>query len=248
MARPRSRAYPNSGTITIADGDTYPINVTGNFINVKTADQPFIIVLDGTNELQAAANRRFKLTEQDTFKKLDIVNNSGSPLTFQLEVGFGSIESDDVTIVGGVKVRNDDSPNDELQIKTKAGTELSIDSADIETKLDSVIAMLQDADDQRTPITDLEDCSYHGSAGTTTTIVTSGTNTNGVILRHVDVGVRGGQDGHIKVGSNYIFRMDPLGSEGNMRFLRDIKIPAGVAVEVSTSSSLGTIDVWYNVL
>lgn len=101
--RPRLRAYPSQGTITIQDGETYPIAVSGNFVSVKTANTGFKIVLDGTDELSAAQNRRFKMQEGDVFRKIDVVNDSGSDLTFQLEIGFGGVESDDVTINGTVK-------------------------------------------------------------------------------------------------------------------------------------------------
>lgn len=81
MAKPRFRAYPNDGAITIADGDTHFFNVVGSFINVKQANADFVIVLDGTNELQAAQNRRFRLTEGDSFERVEVVNNSGGSLS-----------------------------------------------------------------------------------------------------------------------------------------------------------------------
>lgn len=130
MARPRFRSYPNNGTITIANGETYPINVVGNFINVKSADQAFTIRLDGTEELRAEQNRRFKLTEDDSFSVVEVVNDSGANLTFQIEVGFGSVESDDVSISGTVNV----------EIQAHSGLSTTADDSIAATTTEQVLA------------------------------------------------------------------------------------------------------------
>lgn len=99
MTRPRFRPYPNKGAITIADGKTHPFQVGGNFVNVKQANVPFTLRLDSGIELIASQNRRFSLKD-DEFNKVEVVNDSGGNLTFQLEIGFGAIEANDVTISG----------------------------------------------------------------------------------------------------------------------------------------------------
>lgn len=103
MATPRFRPYPQNGPITIANGEELPIPRAGNFVRVKSADQTFTLVLDNDIELSASVNDVFRLTEGDKFDTLTVKNESGSSLTFQLEVGQGSVDTNSLTIAGTVK-------------------------------------------------------------------------------------------------------------------------------------------------
>ncbi|MCB1557228.1 MAG: hypothetical protein KDJ15_07955 [Alphaproteobacteria bacterium] len=103
MAKPRFRPYPQAGTITIANGEEHVIKKGGNFLRVKSADQTFTLRLDDDVELIASVNDVFRLTEEDAFKELTVVNDSGSSLTFQLEIGFGAVDTNSLSIAGTVK-------------------------------------------------------------------------------------------------------------------------------------------------
>lgn len=103
--RPRLQAYPKDGSITIATGTTDVIKVKGNFVYVKAADQSFTLRMDGTNDFTMSANRKVRLSADDTFSTLEVINNSGSNLTYQLEVGFGDIETNDLAITGELNVQ-----------------------------------------------------------------------------------------------------------------------------------------------
>lgn len=102
--RPRSSAYPKNGAITIAAGKTHPINKGGNFIHVLEANEEFTIRMDSKDEFAAGQNRKIYLDGEDAYEKLEVINDSGSDLTFQLVVGFGRVESDDVTISGQIAI------------------------------------------------------------------------------------------------------------------------------------------------
>lgn len=104
MSFPRMRPYPQQGTITISDGDELPIQIGGSFLRVREADQKFKILLDDDVELIAELNDVFRLNNGDKFKKLTVRNESGFPLTFQLEIGDGSVETNKLTISGGITV------------------------------------------------------------------------------------------------------------------------------------------------
>ena len=251
MARPRFRAYPNNGTITISDGETYPLNVRGNFINVKSADQQFKILLDGQEELQAAQNRRFRLSENDTFNLVEIVNDSGNSLTFQLEIGFGGVESDDVSITGAVAVKND-ATDDELQVVTKAGTTLKVDDDATQTAITAlqtaITDLLQNADDLRAPLTDLSNATYAEALNTTVSLVTAGANTNGVMIRYYGWTRGDGYYGALSINGDLLIPPAAATAFNIAGIERDIKLPAGVDIDlVSTSNSRG-VNVYYEVL
>lgn len=111
MVKPRFRQYPQNGTITIADGTTHIIETGGNFVRVKQADQDFNLVLDDDIELNASVNDVFRFTEGDTFKRVVVQNNSGADLTFQLEIGFGAVDTNTLSIQGSVKTAGGSTRN-----------------------------------------------------------------------------------------------------------------------------------------
>ena len=248
MARPRFRAYPNNGTITISDGETYPLNVRGNFINVKSADQQFKILLDGQEELQAAQNRRFRLSENDTFNLVEIVNDSGNSLTFQLEIGFGGVESDDVSITGAVAVKND-ATDDELQVVTKAGTTLKVDDDATQTAITAlqtaITDLLQNADDQRKSLTEVRGTSttITNSSGT---LVSAGANTNGVVISSAGLWSNSsGEDSYVYFDGTVYIRNE--GNNSVYTIVEDIFVPAGVEITYDIGN-LHYLDIFYEVL
>ncbi len=249
MSRARFRAYPNAGTITIAAGDRYPINVTGNFINVKSADADFTIRIDGQEELRAAANRRFSLTEEDAFKFVEVINDSGGALTFQLEIGFGRVESDDVTITGTVNV----AAVSPVEIKNETGGSITVYNADINNIKTSNIAIrnaielyaesVRESSAARAlqnlaPKTDLEGASYANISNATTTVVTAAANTDGVIIRLAATTVDGAGTGYITAGGNYI-AYAAGGNTENLTRIENYIIPAGQAI-IAHSSNVGS--------
>lgn len=101
MTNPRLGNYPKQGAITIPAGEEHKINRGGDFIRVKQADQSFTIRYDDGVEIKGEQNDVFRYPD-NAFKNLTIVNDSGSALTFQLEVGFGLVETNNVSISGTI--------------------------------------------------------------------------------------------------------------------------------------------------
>lgn len=240
--RPRFRAYPNGGTITIADGDTYPIRVTGNFINVKSADQDFTIRIDGSEELKAAQNRRFRLSPDDSFKSIEVINDSGSSLTFQLEIGYGGVESDDVTITGTVST-SDSTSHTKLDTIETTLTSIETDAAAIE-------ALLTNDEDKRTGLSTLEGASFAQVSNATTTIVTAGANTSGIIIRSAHLVSTGGAGSTcaLTVNANDLINLATTVAGNLEETIKDIFIPAGWALAATTNGAGNKVSVFYEVL
>lgn len=244
MARPRMRPYPQNGATTIADGTTRVFNVPGTFVNVKQANASFIIRVDDTEEWAAAGNRRFKLSEGDAFRKIEVINNSGGNLTFQLEIGFGSIESDDVTITGTVAV---DDANTQAAIAALTLDVQAVDTAvqDVETSVDEATAMLQNDKLKRSNLTPLTGATYSKVSNTTSTLVTAGANANGIIIREAYIWGTVGT-AYLAIGGNEI--LSSSSSVGVPVVIRDLRLPAGQALTAYSSGGSHYVVTWYEVL
>tara|TARA_B100001989_G_C24523661_1_gene457337 strand:+ start:654 stop:1301 length:648 start_codon:yes stop_codon:yes gene_type:complete len=123
MSGPRVRPYPERGTIAIANGEEFNINISGTFVRVRTADQTFKLVFDDVDYLVAEQDDLFRFDQGAGFRGVRIVNDSGNTLNVQLEIGSGDIRSNRTSITAAVKVKNDDAPNNVLTTEnTKAST------------------------------------------------------------------------------------------------------------------------------
>tara|TARA_R110002124_G_scaffold14054_6_gene63244 strand:+ start:1290 stop:2099 length:810 start_codon:yes stop_codon:yes gene_type:complete len=262
------KAYPELGTTTLPDGETTPMEVQGTFINVYRADQPFKIVLDGVYTLRMVQNRRFQMPfdengRQERFSRIEIVNDSGNALTYQLEIGDANIESFDVAINNDIFIRNASLPNDQLQIKTKAGTVLDVDDANTQTaiaalktsnegKQDALAALLQHDKNLRAPLLTLAGASFAAQRTTgTNNVVTAIANTDGIIIRRADLSVyTNGSFAEVRVGGNPLLILG--GATANVcNWIENVFVPAGLALDLvltNASTNYGGAQVWYEVL
>ena len=246
MSKRSLRAYPASGTEAVPNGGVRNHAVGGNFINVKSADQSFKIVVDDTYALNAEANRRFSI---DEFKKVTVENDSGSTLNYQLEIGFGKIETDDVSIVGAIKVKNADSPDDVLTVDDPdTQTAIAALQTALEADIEAVTAMLQNDEDQRESLTDLSNSTHATVSNATTTLVTAGTNTNGIIIRRLDMSVNANSSGsscEVLSGTEEIAKVTGISLHHSDK---NIRLQSGVALSVSSSNANSEVNIFYEVL
>lgn len=263
MAKPRVRQYPNQGTITIADGDQHVIERGGTFVRVRKADAEFKLLLDDDVENIAQQDNVFKMTEGDSFKKVTVVNDTGAPLTFQLEIGRGEVTSNAFSISDGVGVRNDAYPNDELQIKTKAGTQLLTYDA-IQDAYMSVItkAMRESSGYQdyfkkpKTPVGGSK-FSLFSTAGVQT-IISPAANVNGAIIRTLNCNITSGgniasifADTAAPSGWNDATKAciyNVFGSSVHGYVVSDIYLPAGVGLYGAASTTWQYLTVTYDLI
>jgi len=257
---PRVQQYPKR-KITIANGEGYNINRKGSFLRVREATAKFTLIFDETHELQFEQNDRLRLLrdeqsgEQKQFEKVRVLNDTGSDLTFQLEIGDGEISTNNTASSGETAVRT--NPDTEVQIQTKAGTTLKVDDDATQTAISALETaltnLLKNDQDKRSGLTTFEGASsaeYNNSSGT---VVSSGANTSGVIIRYAHVSHHGNnQDfAHIKVGGKILIGRDAgtAPSNGNIEHsIKDVFIPAGVAITADSQSVGAWATIWYEVL
>lgn len=119
---PILQAYPKAQSLTLSDGEVFPINRGGSFIHVLEASAEFTIRIDDTHELVGKVNQSYKLPPGSEFDKVEVVNDSGGSLTFRVLVGSGDIKVQNVTvdtISGTVTVA-------QTQADTYAGSAVSV--------------------------------------------------------------------------------------------------------------------------
>lgn len=140
------------------------------------------------------------------------------------------------------------SIDSEVEIVNGSGDVLDVDDANTQGKLDDILALLQNADDLRAPLTDLSNATYAEVRGATTPIVTAGSNPNGVIIRYYGWVYNNAQYGALVVDGNLLLPIAQTTVFEVAGVERNIKLPAGVDVDlVSTETSRGA-NVWYEVL
>lgn len=139
---------------------------------------------------------------------------------------------------------------DAVKVKNDTGDTLDVSDTDgqaaiaaVEAAVDDVNALLQDDEALRAPLTTLENASY-GNAGT---LVSSGANVNGVIIRTASLcsGTQATGAASVTAGGSAIAQ---VGGNYTSLFIKDVFIPAGVALAVSNSGSASSVNVWYEVL
>jgi len=100
--KPRLNQYPEN-PLTIAAGEEYPIRRGGSFIRIRNASTTFKLRIDNDQILSMQENDVLRFREAP-FKMVEVVNDSGGILTFQLEIGDGAVETNNVSISGDIKI------------------------------------------------------------------------------------------------------------------------------------------------
>lgn len=127
---------------------------------------------------------------------------------------------------------------------------LSVNSASADAKLDAILAMLQNPNDQRKGLTDLTGAAYAQITNGTSTPVAAVDNMNGIIIRLAGISTGANLTGEcaINTGSNYILRArSPSAGDCQNAQVKDLFIPAGGDLNLIAPSN-GLAFVWYEVL
>lgn len=245
---PRLKNYPTEGPRTILNGaiDEYILGQNAcNFLRVASASATFVIRIDDTYEIRMSAGKKFD-TAPEKFRKIEVINNSGGNLTYLLEIGTGSISSDEVVLSGTSNV-SDTTAHGKLDL-IKTSTDLVKTSVDsVKTSVDALATQQINDDAKRTALSTFTGASYASlSTATSSTVVASGTNVNGIVIRHGSISCGNTALSGIRTGAaNYIMGLRWAGQSGTFK---DIFIPAGQSLEIVCGGTDSRVDVWYEVL
>lgn len=132
---------------------------------------------------------------------------------------------------------------------------LSVNSASADAKLDAILAMLQNPNDQRKGLTDLSGASHAiHTAASTAEIVSAAANVNGVIIRRAECTTHGTSRSILMVDGKILCSINgnaaTSDSTGVHNCVENIFVPPGLKIEAQiTSASAGRhVSIWYEVL
>lgn len=226
-----------TGSFTVPAGEIVQVPSVGEFIRCLESSDKFVLSVDDDARMYFDAGIEYRLDGIQEFRKFSIVNNSGSALTVTMAWGFGEFRDGRLALNSTVNANITNAPD----VTVLNPTDLS-----------PVTSLLSNDQDKRSALTTLSGASSGSAKLSTNTVVSSGANVNGVIIRHACLcGDFGAQTGHIKIGSYYLFRGESMGAGtvGAMVFTaKDIFVPSGLAIELYSSSNGIRADIWFEVL
>ncbi len=251
------RQTPNLKTkdLVILDGAETPYDFTADFIMNLTASGDLSIRIGDGDKSRFNDGDKYRLSNEDgSFKQVTLINETGSDVNVTIALGVGDVDTATV-ISGAIKVRNDDSPNDELQIKTKSGTTLKVDDDATQAALASLLAILQNADDKRAALTSLDGCTFAEAINTTNTVVTAVANTDGIIIPrgYAQLYNQQGFGSAVLMDDNPIIGTDDMSSASNGTNAlndreKDLHIGAGSKLSLESNDGRYPAWVWYRTL
>ena len=253
---PEHEKFPSYRTlsVTLAANEIYTINQVFDSFAVLELSGDIEMSLNEQSPSDFDAGIQMRAPVGKGFTSMRLQETAGAAANFRILLSFGDVRDSRANISGNVSVQNASAPNDELQIKMKTGT-LPVDLDAADAGIAALIAALREDQLLRAPLTTLEGATYseRNNEASEQTIVSSGTNTAGIIVRKAFANTNtAATDAYFAIndGATKIFcgRGETGGNNFNFEGVENIHIPSGVALvsRFQGSSSYGRI--WYEVL
>lgn len=162
-------------SLTLPPGQTISLPFLGTTVAVLAADQAFLI---GANDDEPQfITAGLKLSPNGGFSKVRLLNPNGADISVQIGLINGDITDSRLQASGNINVRDPGAGGESFaDVIAAVGAITNTD----------VVAMMQNADDQRVPIRELGASFFAGNSVSTsaTTLIAPGSNVNGCIIRH----------------------------------------------------------------
>ena len=237
---------------TAREGKLY--TVKGRFIRVADASDTTAVINiaigENTPSSYEALKKNGSLVEGNGFDRIYITNTAQADKWVRIIVSEGSSDYDvDNPSLGAIDSIGsiDGVVQVELaNVDVATGTKDKLRVYDDQNL--AIKDMMNGTDlDLKRGALDLTNASYAASTGSSLTVVTSGANTNGVLIRYGQVMSYGSGAGEIKAGSNYIVKAPTWNAPWTEK-IENVLIPAGVALTINSGSATNKVHVWYEVL
>lgn len=227
-----------SSEFTIPANSYLEIPAAGEFVRCFEASDTFKMSVNDGGKVYFAGGIEYRPPGMQEFDKITLFNETGADIDVTLGFGGGQITDSRFTASSNLKVEN------------AVGGTLKTDDDETQTKLDSILAMLQNATDQRLPVLDMSAASYAEAQNATVTALdaSAGDNANGFILHHYDIGP-GGNSGYLKAGSDYIaFLQGSSGAAPHDSKSSNMKFASGIDFEINNSNTARFTSAWFTEL
>lgn len=234
--------------IPFAANESHVINRLSNVLTIlDVSGGPFQMSINEGEESDIRAGITFKMPENQQMRSIRFRETGGSTGNIRVALADGEIFDSRSSVSGNIAIVNAASPNESIQVDLLAA----------DPGIAALITALQASVDLRSRLTDLSNAAYtfRESEGSEQTIVAAGANTNGIIL-HLCTLMADDSSSYYYVGINdgatkIICGWENNGGASNAHMItqvRDIFIPAGVALVSRVNSGNGGAALWYEVL
>jgi hypothetical protein len=241
----------NVTQVTLAANEIYTLNQTFDMIAILELSGSAVLSFNDQTESDCDAGIQFRAPLGGRFSRVAFRETAGAACNIRVLTAFGNVSDSRSNISGNLSVQNAASPNDELQVQTKAGTTLATALAAADPAIAALITALREDTLLRRPLLTLTGASYAVRAAVgTTNVVTGGANANGIIVRRawVHASSTSGQRSVVEAGGNPICGFDDAGNNNTkVDSVENVFIPAGLALDLILAGS-GECHVWYEVL
>lgn len=163
-------------------------------------------------------------------QEVQFLNDTAGAITITVALAIGVIDDARLSVSGDIAVINGSI------------TPLQVNDA-------AVLAMIQNQEDFAHGIIDLTGFTHVEIEAATTTIITSGANTNGFIIGHFAYVNNGNFGGFLRVDTgSYIFHDEGNAEKTSIISPASYKIPSGVALTGYSEGADSLLNVWYKLL
>jgi hypothetical protein len=227
-------------TLIFNADETIQYPLVGDFITFLTVSGSLQMSIDEGPVSDIRQGITFKMPEGEHFEMLRFSEIAGAAANVLFVVSRGVVFDSRASISGNVSVQNAASPNDELQVETKAGTTLTV--------------VQSSNDDGRKGWADLSGATIGilQNSTTATTLVTAGANTSGIRLFYAAYQGSNGQVGnYLTIGGTPIIGNDHASGQiytSNPNRVENLLLPSGQALIAKVSNAAYSMLYAYEVL
>ena len=225
-----------SSTFVIGAGDRVPVMGQAQFVRCLEANGPFYVSVNNGQEMYFASGIQYTAPGLEDFQEYALINKSGAPVTVTMAWGFGELTDNRLTATGNLSVIN------------APATKLDVDDADTQTALASILAMLQNDELQRKPLTTLQGATLVSVLNATTTVVTAGANVNGVIIRSINLFSGSNVTAYLQIGATKLLQTGYSSGAAVNCERENIFVPAGNQIIISGGNAASGGNMAYEVL
>lgn len=230
-------------TIVVEPGRMREIGATGEFVTGLQADGELELSVNHGSRVYFTAGITYR-TRAGVFTTVQLFNETSEPITIKLAWGYGELVDRRLTSTSHTPVIN------------PAGQELATTDATAQSALSAILAMMQNANDQRAGLTDLSNAQYAEAINTTSTVVTTSQNQNGVIIRTASLSILGSSSSflaYVYAGpsnstTDILIGVRSRSDTSANGFAKDIYVPPGNAIRLNSSGIASPVTIFYEVL
>lgn len=224
----------NEHDINFTANEHHTHNQVGDQIIFLGGSGQFTFNIDGGKTNLVRAGIAFKMPTGQTFQRITFNETAGSTGNILFAIASGNVTDARSVISGETPILNAASPNNILSVADSA-----------------ILARLGAVDGSfKKPVTDMRNSTlFRKTTSGSTTIVASGTNTNGVLVHMLGMcAIQNSGYIRLEVGTDRLIELDKVSTQGQFWVERDFILPSGENIILDHGHSDSRSTMSYTVL